>query len=49
MNVVHENQAELPSKDGNCNDYAQLFDLHPLTFPGNFQENRIYNVHWICH
>ena len=49
MIVVYENQAELPSRDENYNDYAQLFDLYPLAFPGNFQENRIYNVPWISH
>ena len=38
MIIVYENQAELPSRDVNCNDY-------PLRFPGNFQENRVYNVH----
>ena len=49
MIVVCANQAELPSSHVNYNDYAQLFDLHPLTFLGNFQENRVYDVHWICH
>ncbi len=48
MIVVYENQAELPAKDVNYYDYAQLFDLHPLTFSGNFQEKKS-NVHWICH
>ena len=49
MIVVYKNQAELPSRDVNYNDYAQLFDLHPLTFPGIYQEIRFYNMHWICH
>ena len=45
MIVVYENQAELPSRDVNYNDYAKLFNLHPLTFPGIFHGNRVYNVH----
>ena len=45
MNVVYENQAELLLKNAIHNDYGQLFDLYPLTFPGNFQENRVFDVH----
>ena len=29
------------------NDYAQLFDLYPLLFHGNFQENSPSEVPWI--
>ena len=49
MIVVYENQAELPSRNVNYNDHGQIFDHHPLTFSGNLQENRFYNVQWICH
>ncbi len=36
MIVVYENQAELPSRDVSCNDYAQSFNLHPPNILRNF-------------
>ena len=47
MIVVYADQVELTQKDVNYYDHAQLFDLHPLTFPQYFQENRVCHVHGI--
>ena len=49
MIVLYRNQAEKSLTDVGYNDYAQLFDLYPLIFPGKFQENSVSEVPWIYH
>ncbi len=44
MIVLYRNQAEKSLTDVGYNDYAQLFDLYPLIFPGKFQENSVSEV-----
>ena len=49
MIALYKNQAEKLLAELGYNDYAQLFDLHPLIIPGNFHENSVSEVPWIYH
>ncbi len=49
MVVLHKSKAQLASRDVIYNDHAQLSNLYPLKFPGNFHKNGVFDIHWKCY
>ncbi len=46
MVLLYKNQAHLAYTDVIHHDHAQLLDLYPLIFPGNFHESGVFDIQW---